>query len=98
LIGLPNFGNFEKNENRMGKNTSISLGLHFENFIASEVSSGKYNSASEVVRSALRLLESEERKLNELRNALIEGENSPMVENFNAEKHLADLHKRHKGL
>lgn len=78
----------------MGKNTSISLGSHFENFIASEVSSGKYKSVSEVVRSALRLLESEERKLNELRNALIEGENSQMVENFNAEQHLADLHKR----
>ena len=79
----------------MGKNTSISLGSHFENFIASEVTSGKYNSASEVVRSALRLLESEERKLNELRTALIEGENSQMVENFNAEKHLEDLHKRY---
>ncbi len=79
----------------MGKNTSISLGPHFENFIASEVTSGKYSSASEVVRSALRLLESEERKLNELRTALIEGENSQMVEDFNAEKHLTDLHKRH---
>jgi antitoxin ParD1/3/4 len=79
----------------MGKNTSISLGSHFENFIASEVTSGKYNSASEVVRSALRLLESEERKLNELRSALIVGESSQMVENFNAEEHLADLHKRH---
>lgn len=82
-------------ENQMGKNTSISLGSHFENFIASEVTSGKYNSASEVVRSALRLLESEERKLNELRNALIEGENSQMVENFDAKKHLADIHERH---
>jgi antitoxin ParD1/3/4 len=82
----------------MGKNTSISLGSHFENFIASEVNSGKYNSASEVVRSALRLLESEERKLNELRTALIEGENSQMVENFDAEKHLADLHKRYLSL
>lgn len=79
----------------MGKNTSISLGPHFENFIASEVTSGKYSSASEVVRSALRLLESEEKKLNELRTALIEGENSQMVEDFNAEKHLTDLHKRH---
>ena len=79
----------------MGKNTSISLGPHFENFIASEVISGKYSSASEVVRSALRLLESEERKLSELRTALIEGENSQMVEDFNAEKHLTDLHKRH---
>lgn len=79
----------------MGRNTSISIGSHFEEFINSEVSTGKYSSASEVVRSALRLLESEEQKLRELRNALIEGENSPMIENFNAEKHLADLHKKY---
>ncbi len=78
----------------MGKNTSISLGSHFENFINSSVTSGKYSSASEVVRSALRLLESEEKKLKELRDALIEGENSPMVENFNADQHLADLHRK----
>ena len=79
----------------MGRNTSISLGLHFENFVNSSVASGKYSSASEVMRSALRLLESEEKKLKELRNALIEGENSPMVENFNADKHLADLHRKY---
>lgn len=79
----------------MGKNTSISLGPHFENFINSSVASGKYSSASEVVRSALRLLESEERKLNELRNALIEGERSGIVDNFDAKKHLADLHQRY---
>ena len=79
----------------MGRNTSISLGEHFENFINSEVSSGKYSSASEVVRSALRLLESEEQKLKELRNALIEGENSGMIENYDPEKHLAELHKKH---
>ena len=79
----------------MGRNTSISLGSYFENFINSEVDSGKYSSASEVVRSALRLLESEERKLKELRNALIEGENSPLVENFDSEKHLDELHKKY---
>ena len=50
----------------MGKNMSISLGDHFENFINSEIKSGRYGSVSEVVRTALRLLESEERKLNEL--------------------------------
>lgn len=79
----------------MGKNTSISLGAHFEDFINSSVESGKYSSASEVVRSALRLLESKEKKLKELSIALIEGENSPMIENFDAEKHLADLHLKH---
>lgn len=79
----------------MEKNTSISIGSYFEDFINSEVATGKYSSASEVVRSALRMLESEERKISELRNALIEGENSPMIENFNAKKHLTDLHKRY---
>jgi antitoxin ParD1/3/4 len=79
----------------MGKNTSISLGSHFENFISSSIATGKYCSASEVIRSALRLLESEEKKLKELRNALIEGENSPMIENFDANKHLADLHRKY---
>lgn len=79
----------------MGKNTSISLGAHFEDFINAEVASGKYSSASEVIRSALRLLESEEDKLKELRHALSEGENSGMIENFDANTHLAALHKKH---
>ncbi|TLX72380.1 type II toxin-antitoxin system ParD family antitoxin [Labilibacter sediminis] len=79
----------------MGRNTSISLGSHFENFIQREVSSGKYSSASEVVRSALRLLETEEKKIAELRAALIEGEKSDMIENFNPKDHLAELHKKH---
>lgn len=78
----------------MGKNTSISLGTHFEEFISYSIASGKYSSASEVVRSALRLLESEEKKLTELRNALVEGENSGFVENYDSEKHLEELHRK----
>ncbi|MQK95645.1 type II toxin-antitoxin system ParD family antitoxin, partial [Escherichia coli] len=46
----------------MGRNTSILLGQHFEDFIDSQVSSGRFSSASEVVRTALRLLEEEESK------------------------------------
>lgn len=80
----------------MGKNTSISLGDHFENFINSEINSGRYGSVSEVIRTALRLLESEERKLNELRNALIAGEQSGFVEDFDPKEHLKALHKKHK--
>lgn len=79
----------------MGKNTSISLGSHFEEFINSSIASGKYSSASDVVRSALRLLESEEAKLNELRNALVEGENSEMIEDFDVREHLSDLHQKY---
>ena len=79
----------------MGKNTSISLGDYFENFINSEIKSGRYGSVSEVIRTALRLLENEERKLNELRNVLIAGEQSGFVEDFDPKEHLKALHQKH---
>ena len=79
----------------MAKNTSILLGDHFEKFINNEVSSGRYGSASEVVRTALRMLETEEQKKVALINALIIGEKSKRVENFDPKKHLANLHRKH---
>ena len=79
----------------MGKNTSISLGDHFESFIQNEISSGRYSSASEVVRTALRLLETEENKLKVLRAAIEEGEKSGFVEDFDPKAHLQALHRKH---
>lgn len=58
----------------MSKNTSFSLDEHYSAFIDDEVASGRYRSASDVVRTALRLLEDRETRLRVLRQALIAGE------------------------
>ena len=64
----------------MGKNTSITLGAHFEGFIAQQIADGRYASASEVVRAALRQFEDSEKKAATLRRLLEEGENSGTAE------------------
>ena len=60
----------------MSKNTSITLGPHFERFIGKQLETGRFSSVSEVIRAALRLLEEEETKLSTLRKLLDEGEES----------------------
>jgi len=78
----------------MGKNRSISLGDHFESFIHNEITTGRYNSVSEVIRSALRLLEVEEKNILQLRKALDQGEKSKMAGDFNPTTHLKNLHRK----
>ncbi len=78
----------------MARNTSILLGDYFEEFISSKVSSGKYNSASEVIRTALRLLEAEEVKRKDLNKALAQGEKSGIEKNFDPKTHLKKLHSK----
>ncbi len=77
----------------MAHNTSILLGEHFEQFISNEVASGKYSSASEVIRTALRLLETEEQKKQILNEALRIGEKSGFEKNFDAKAHLKKLNE-----
>jgi len=79
----------------MAKNTSILLGDYFDDFISQQVKSGKYSSASEVVRAALRMFEYEETKKQELINELKKGEESGMNKKFNRKTFLKDLHTRH---
>jgi antitoxin ParD1/3/4 len=74
----------------MAKNTSITLGDHFETFISSQLESGRYGSASEIVRAGLRLLEDSESKLQALRQMLIQGEESGIAE-YNYKDFLVEL-------
>ncbi len=64
----------------MPKNTSVSLGEHFDGFIATQIENGRYGSASEVIRAGLRILEDEERKLEILRNLIKEGKASGVAD------------------
>ena len=80
----------------MGRNTSVSLGNYFESFVDNKVSEGRFKNASEVIRAGLRLLESEENKVIILKNAIKEGNESGIAENFNPKKHLESL-KAEKG-
>lgn len=73
----------------MSQNTSISLDDHFAGFLAHQVSTGRYRSASEVVRASLRLLEDREAQLAALRAALIAGEESGAPEPFDFDVFIA---------
>jgi antitoxin ParD1/3/4 len=79
----------------MAKNTSILLGEYFENFIAQQIQSGKFSSASEVIRTALRIFEHEESKKTILINELKKGEKSGFSKDFNRNSFRNELHKKY---
>lgn len=75
----------------MGRNTSISLGNYFDEFVQGRISEGRYNNASEVVRAALRLLEEEENRVIALKEAIKAGIESGIATDFEPKNHLAQL-------
>jgi len=79
----------------MAKNTSILLGDYFDNFIKQQIESGKFSSASEVIRAALRQFEYEETKKDRLIKELRKGENSGFVANFDSDVFLNRMHQEH---
>lgn len=72
----------------MAKNTSVTLGEHFEQIIDKSIKSGRYSSASEVIREGLRLVDEREKKIRILREAIEAGERSGYVKDFDPVKHL----------
>lgn len=80
----------------MNRNTSITLGSHFDSFVQSSISEGRYKNASEVIRAGLRLLENEENKVIALRSAIQSGIDSGVAKKFDAKKHLKSLKAQKK--
>ena len=79
----------------MARNTSVTLGEHFDEFVSEKIEQGRFQSVSEVVRAGLRKLEEDEAKLQALRERLQAGEDSPLVEDFEASQFIAELHNKH---
>lgn len=74
----------------MGKNTSISLGDHFEAYARRKVDSGEYSSTSEVIREALRLHEERSEFKSKLLEAIDKGLASPVDESFDIDQWFGD--------
>jgi len=73
----------------MARTVTVTLGPHYEEFIRANIAGGRYNNVSEVVRAGLRKLEEDELRLAAIRAALIEGEESGIVEEkMDFDRHL----------
>jgi antitoxin ParD1/3/4 len=81
----------------MARNTSVTIGDHFNNFISEQVQAGRYGSASDVVRAGLRLLEEHETRVKALQEALIAGERSGKVRPFDFEAFKARKRAEYEG-
>ena len=78
----------------MAGNTSILIGEYYENFITGQIVTWKYNSVSEIVRTALRIFEQEENQTKSLISELEIGQKSEIILNFNRAENLKQLHTK----
>lgn len=78
-------------------NTSVSLGPHWEQFIAAKLAEGRYASASEMIRAGLRLLEEQEQKLDHLRELIREGLESGSSGPWDYEAFKAEMKAKYPG-
>ncbi len=81
----------------MSKDTSVLVGDHFADFIERQVQAGRYQSSGDVVRAGLRLLEEQELKIERLRAALVEGEQSGEPTPFDLTDFLDEMHRSGAG-
>lgn len=79
----------------MRRNTSVTLGEHFDAFVNEKIAEGRFQSVSEAVRAGLRRLEEDELKLEALRARLAAGEASALVEDFSPAGFLAAMREKH---
>lgn len=79
----------------MARNTSILLGEYYDNYISKQLKTGRFASASEQIRNALRLFEENESARKNLIKELRKGEQSGIDKNFNPDTFLSNLHKKH---
>lgn len=79
----------------MARNTSVTLGDHFDQFVLEKINEGRFQSVSDVVRAGLRKLEEDEARLQALRQKLQAGEDSPLAAGFNGEHFISGLHEKY---
>lgn len=80
----------------MTRNTSVILGEHFDKFIRTEIESGRYSSASELIRSGLRLLELQKQKIEAINEALEAGDMSGDPVPFDNEEFKRRMHRKYE--
>ncbi|MDH4412253.1 MAG: type II toxin-antitoxin system ParD family antitoxin [Rhizobium sp.] len=80
----------------MNKPVQVTIAEPYDSFVESQLESGAFTSPEEVVEAGLKLLKEEQARIEWLRNALIEGENSGPSVPFDPEDLMDSVRERWK--